>query len=544
MKIIPRPNNIIESSGYFIVNKDTSLYCDEKFAHSAEWLSNLIFKAKGYKLKVNENADISYINDNSLSEEEYTLEISSKNIVICASCDKGAFYATQSLRLLAGLDTIKSGQELLIGKCFIKDKPRFKWRGLMLDESRHFFGKEEVKRLLDLMSINKLNVFHWHLTDDQGWRIEIKKYPKLIEIGSRRKGTQIHGWHRCSPRRDIVWEEYGGHYTQDDIKEIVEYALDRHIDIVPEIDMPAHFAAAMAAYNYLACREVPVEVPYYFGGQFPLINRIKNWNRSACIGKKSTFQFIFDIIDEISELFPFPYFHIGGDEAPKGEWKKCPECTRVIRENSLKDVNQLQAYFNNRINEYLKKKGKRLIGWNEILNASNLDRSIIGQYWTYNRDINAENHINSGGDLIISRHKAFYFDMPYAQVPLQNTYDFDPVHNGIGADSEKNILGVEGALWTEWIRGRNKLDLNLFPRLQALSEVAWTEKVNKDWEDFLQRWESYKTLLRTYNVKYAENEVSIRRKGLGACLDRRRWISFDQQFELLRNNEIKNLLRK
>ena len=335
--------------------------------------------------------------------------------------------------------------------CSIHDAPRWGWRGMSLDESRHFFGKEEVKRLLDMLFMMKLNVFHWHLTDDQGWRIEIKKYPRLTETGSKRTCTQVDGWHTSH----MVNEPHEGFYTQEDIREIVAYANARGIMVVPEIDMPAHFAAAQAAYPWLACRELEREVPGYFGGRVPTLHGVMDSNRSACLGKESTFQFIFDVIDEVCELFDAPYFHIGGDEAPKDEWKKCPHCQAKMKEMHLNDVEELQGWFNNRVLEYVKQKGKRLIGWNEILAAGNLDPSVIGQYWTPKRDKN-----------------------------------------------------VEAEVWTEWIDKRPKLDLNVYPRMQALAEVAWSAEERKKYADFKERLEAFKPTLDALGIGYAVTSVA------------------------------------
>ncbi len=513
------------------------MFHDPDFIEAVKFFNLYIHDLKGYTLPegAQNTAEIGFLKDSRLPDEGYEIEITKSNIIVKASTAAGCLYAIQTLRQLAKLDLLRKDEDILLHCGIIKDRPRFKWRGLMLDESRHFFGKDEVKRILDHMLMNKLNVFHWHLTDDQGWRIEIKKYPLLTEIGSVRRGTHIHGWQRADLDRDVIWEEYGGFYTQEDIREIVQYAGERNISIVPEIDMPAHFAAAMAAYKYLGCRELEREVPFYFGGKIPLKMGIKDWNRSSCAGKESTYRFIYDVIDEIVTLFPFPYFHIGGDEAPKDEWKKCPHCRKVIKENGLKNEEELQSHFNNRIAAYLREKGCRLIGWNEILNTPILDRSIIGQYWTPQRDKCAERYVNEGGTLIMSRHHAFYFDMPYAMVPLQNTYNFEPVHQGIKPASEKRIMGLEAPIWTEWIDGREKLDLNLFPRMQALAEVCWTPKENKDFEDFLQRLKEYKLVLKKHGVNYARDHISMPNCRIRRARDVNLWHRKDQHFEVRRN---------
>ncbi|MGN1201953.1 MAG: beta-N-acetylhexosaminidase, partial [Eubacterium sp.] len=488
VNLIPIPYKSETKNGSFVIDDSFKAYSD--------------FELPLLKLERAEEGKLVIKKDSSLSSECYTLDVAQDAITITAADETGAYYALQSLRQISRYELGKRK----VPCCKITDRPNYKWRGLQLDESRHFFGKEEVKRYLDLMFMMKLNVFHWHLTDDQGWRIEIKKYPRLTEIGSVRKYTQINGWHSLN----TVDGEYGGFYTQEDIKEIVSYASQRGIMIVPEIDFPAHCAAAIAAYPWLACRELEREVPGYFGGLIPELKLgIKDWNRTICAGKEKTMEFVFDVIDEICQLFPAPYFHIGGDEAPKDEWKKCPHCQKVIKDNNLKDEEDLQGWFNNRILEHLKAKGKCLIGWNEILQAGNLDKSVIVQYWTPKRDKNAENHANSGGSIIMSNHKSFYFDMTYGQYPLKNTYDYSPVNFGINEDNIKNVLGVEGEVWTEWIDGREKLDLQIAPRMQALAEVAWSAPENRNWNDFKARLDNFKVYYKLLGVNYAVDAVSM-----------------------------------
>lgn len=486
--LIPKPLSFTAKSDFFTFDDNITVRSD--------------FDLPLLKCDRSDSANLVIKKDDSLEEEEYILDISKDKITIYSSCEKGAYYALQSLRQLSKKELGQSKVQC----CTVKDKPRFKWRGLQLDESRHFFGKEEVKRLLDNMFMMKLNVFHWHLTDDQGWRIEIKKYPLLTEKGSVREYTHLNGWGSC----EIKNEKYEGFYTQEDIREIVDYAAQRGIMVVPEIDFPAHAAAEIAAYPWLACRELLRDVPGYFGSIIPAKKLgIKDWNRPICPGKDTTIDFVFDVIDEVCELFPAPYFHIGGDEAPKEEWKKCPCCQQRIKDNSLKNEEDLQGWFNNKILAHLKEKGKMLIGWNEILAAGNLNKSIIGQYWTPKRDKNAERFVNNGGKLIMSNHKSFYFDMPYAMYPLKNTYNYKPESFGVNSNNVKNVLGVEGENWTEWTDGREKLDTFLHPRLQALSEVAWTDESRKDWADFKARLDDFKPFFSYLGINYAVDKVCL-----------------------------------
>lgn len=488
INLIPAANKYTKNEGEFVFDDSLTLKSD--------------FDLPLLDVKKGEGANLVVEKDTAMGNEAYVLDISESRILIKSGGEAGAYYALQSLRQLSRYELGKRK----VGCCVVEDSPRFGWRGIQLDSSRHFWSVEQIKSILDMMFMMKLNVFHWHLTDDQGWRIEIKKYPKLTEIGSVRKFTQLNGW--GSTETDS--KQYGGYYTQEQIKDIVDYAAKRSIMIVPEVDFPAHAAAAIAAYPELACRVLDREVPGYFGGIIPeKVYGIKDWNRTICAGKEFTNQFVFDVIDEVCELFPAPYFHIGGDEAPKDEWKKCPCCQKVIKDNNLKDEEELQGWFNNRILEHLKAKGKRLIGWNEILKAQGLDKSVIAQYWTPTRDKNAERHANTGGSIIMSNHKAFYFDMPYAQYPLTNTYNYAPENFGVNRENVKNVLGVEGELWTEWIDTKERLDMMMYPRVQALSEVAWSREENRNWSDFKSRLDSFKVYFKLFGINYAVDKTAL-----------------------------------
>lgn len=474
------------------------------------------------------------INKNTaLGSEEYKLAVAKDEIKIEASTQVGAYYALQSLRQLSRIEL----GENQIPCCEIEDGPRFSWRGLQLDESRHFFGKEYVKKFLDMMFMMKLNVFHWHLTDDVGWRIEIKKYPLLTEIGSKREYTQINGWQST----DIDNKPYGGYYTQDEIKEIIAYAAQRGITVVPEIDFPAHCLSALAAYPWLACREIHREVPGYFGSAIPERKlKIRDWNRPLCPGKDQTIEFVKDIVSEVCELFPAPYFHIGGDEAPKDEWKKCPCCQKRIKDNNLKDEEDLQGWFNNQISDLLKEKGKRLIGWNEILKAKSIDPSIICQYWTPIKDGRARKWANSGRSIILSNHQSFYFDMTYAQYPLKNTYNYTYKKYGIKPKNEPSILGVEAENWTEWTDCPEKLEVFMYPRVQALSEVAWSCEENRSFKSFMQRLQQFKPFFDKLGYSYAVDSVSMPKSPAQRGKIRKKFSKGDTHLEVKLNNNYKN----
>ncbi|MCI6353578.1 beta-N-acetylhexosaminidase, partial [Eubacterium coprostanoligenes] len=295
------------------------------------------------------DATVVIIKNESIAKEGYTLGVTRERIVILASQKIGVYYALQTVRKIAHVDT--GGRE--VPCCDIEDEPRFPFRGISLDVSRHFYDVNYIKQYINWLFMEKLNVFHWHLTDDVGWRVEIKKYPLLTEIGSKRAYTQLDGWQSTKMEK----KPYSGYYTQEQIKEIVAYAKERGITVIPEIDFPAHCAAVFSAYSNLACRDLKRDVPGYFGAKIPTkLYGQKDWNRTLCMGKEESLQFVYDVLDEICEMFDSPYIHLGGDEAPMDEWKKCPNCQRVMKENNLKNEEELQGWFENKVSQFLKTK--------------------------------------------------------------------------------------------------------------------------------------------------------------------------------------------
>lgn len=540
INIIPRPYKVSITKGKYTIDNTTSVSVEEQFAIAADFLNQYIKETVGFDLNRGESANkIVFLRENTLKPDAYILDIREDGITVSAENLNGALYAVQSIRQLFGLYA-GAGNNLTVATCRIEDVPRYEWRGLMLDEARHFFGMDEVKRILDLMMLHKLNIFHWHLTDDQGWRIEIKKYPLLTEIGSKRNCSNIHGWNKI----DVDNIPVSGYYTQEQIKEVVAYAKERGITVVPEIDMPGHFMAAIAAYPYLSCRDAKVDVAYYFGGTIPKALGIKDWDLIACAGKESTYQFLSDVIDEMCEIFPSKYFHIGGDEVPKAEWKVCPHCQLKMTENNLTNEEDLQGYFNNRIYDMLTAKDKKMVGWNEILRAKNINNDVIGQYWLPGRDKATEEFLNNGGKIIMSKHESFYFDMSYAQIPLKTTYNFKSIFQSIKSESSHNIIGVEAPLWTEWVADREKLDCSLFPRMTALSEVCWTMEENKNMEDFLVRLNGFKRLLDACNVQYAEDEVAMPKGRIRRGREIKMWYYSNQHYDVEKNRKAKEKLKK
>lgn len=501
INVIPMPNNLTVKSGdCFLYKHRVLVHVDRELAAVGDFVGKCLnLKTE----RATKESHISFLFDGSLGEETYTLKAEGYGIKVYAGTYSGAFYGLMTLSQL--LFTAEDNGETLICPQLVieKDSPKHSWRGLHLDESRHFFGKETVKKYLDFMALYKLNRFHWHLTDDQGWRIEIEKYPLLTEIGSYRKGSQLHSWD-CPEYEEIP---HSGFYTKDDIREIIAYAEERCIEIVPEIDFPAHCAAVIAAYNDLACQDIPCEVFDFCGNVIAKSKGIANWNRPLCLGKDKVIEFVKDVLGEVAELFPFPYFHIGGDEAPMGEWKKCPECQKRIKENKLKNEVGLQAWFTNEINAFLKTKGKTVIGWNEVLASKNTDSDIVGQYWTPKNDKNVIRHLEKGGKVILSRHKNFYFDMAYDYCTPKDTYSFEPEDAKIKKELKKGVLGIEAELWTEWVTNENHIFFMIFNRGLALSENAWTHK--KNYANFRYRLQLHKPLMDSMGIYYGNDHITM-----------------------------------
>jgi hexosaminidase len=434
-----------------------------------------------------------------LGDEGYTLSIAPDRVSIRALSLAGVFYGVQTLRQLllrqllpvevegGGDGDAAAGSACSLPCVQIEDYPRFSWRGYMLDEGRHFHGKEVVKQLVDLLALQKMNVFHWHLTEDQGWRIEIEKYPRLTKVGSRRRDTQVEGF--ASKKR--AGAPHAGFYSQEEIKEIVAYAAERFVTVVPEIDMPGHSLAALAAYPELSCTGGPFEVSETFGVHKDIY----------CVGKERTFEFVEGVLDEVLPLFPSPVIHIGGDEAPRSRWKACPDCQARMRSEGLANEHELQGYFTNRIAAYLAAQGRRLMGWNEIL-SDDLAEDAIGQYWIRGWKTVLE-HLKRGRQIVMSNWFYAYLDHDYDFTSLRKAYAYDPVPKNLPGAYHGNVLGLEGLLWTEWVSTEGRLHWQTFPRLTALAETGWTPREGKDWADFERRLAHFLQYLDALGVGYA-----------------------------------------
>ncbi len=505
ISLIPMPQSLKENKGKCVLKTNPVTI---KLESELLEVKDIILQTIPFETAFQqENAQLCFSFTKGMKNESYSLKINDGKIEVYTSTYEGAFYALQTLRQLFMWD-IKGEKEYSCSNLEIEnDSPLYSWRGLHLDVSRHYFSVETIKKYLDFMSLYKLNRFHWHLTDDQGWRIESEKYPLLTEIGSKRKESQLHSWD-CTEFDNTPHE---GYYTKEQVREIVKYAKARAIEIVPEIDFPAHSAAAIASYNSLACRDIPCEVLTFFGGEaVPKLKKLGNWNRTLCLGKDKVLEFVFDIIDEVCELFPFRYFHVGGDEAPTTEWKACPACQARIKAEGLKDEVALQAWFTNKLNEHLKSKGKKMVGWNEILASDIIDRDIVAQYWTPQRDKNIETHIKNSGKVILSCHKYCYFDMLYSYCTPKGTYSFDIEKAKIDEALSEGILGIEGEVWTEWTDSEAQLFFKVFNRALALSETAWTQKKNKSYSSFVKRVQDHKKLMDALDIYYGPDYLTMK----------------------------------
>ena len=491
ISVIPQPQKVVPLQGTFPVSSNLPIIHDSANKKNANYLKRLLSPLPKQTVSRGQAIHLNLQNKNKiLGTEGYHLKINAKEISIEALTPAGVFYGIQTLRQL--LPPELEIREPLAKKDYvvtcveITDYPRFTWRGFMLDEGRHFFGKDIVLRTLDLMALQKLNVFHWHLTEDQGWRIEIKKYPKLTGIGSHRDGTGT----LFKGRHDRI--PHGGFYTRAEIKKIVAYAADRYILIVPEIEMPGHSLAALAAYPNLSCTGGPFEVATHFG-IFPDI---------YCAGKDSTFVFLQDVLSEVLNLFPSPFIHIGGDEAPKARWKKCPDCQQRIRQQALKGEHALQVYFTNRIIAWLAKKGRRVIGWNEILEEGLREDAVV-QYWLGNKKKVMEEIRAYGRDVIVSTYLSTYLDHSHALTSLKDAYEFEPVFPGLSEEESSHILGLEPPLWTEWIPDKCRMDFQTYPRLTAFAETAWSSRDGKNFDNFQSRLKGFLKRLDILGVAYA-----------------------------------------
>ncbi|MDP3448179.1 MAG: beta-N-acetylhexosaminidase [Eubacteriales bacterium] len=435
-------------------------------------------------------AQITFRQDSTFAPEQYAIYADANGVLVAAGTLAGAVYAAATIAQLCA----EHGGTMPF--CLIEDAPEHAWRGLLIDVCRHFFPMTTVKTLIDLMAYYKYNRLHLHLTEDQGFRFESERFPRLNSVGSYRKSTYVK--HGGVTGQDGVL--HGGFYSKAELRELVRYAKARGIEIVPEIDMPGHALSILAAYPQLACFEESVEVATRFG--------VTDFsNKLYCAGKEKTYEFLFSLLDEVLEVFPFEYVHIGGDEALKSEWKRCKKCQAVKLAQGLKDEHELQGYFLNRVIAYLESRGREAIVWNDGL-CDTLSKRAICQYWTpLTRKGPAQiaHYVNAGGKAILSPVTRVYYDYPYAATPLVKTYGFSPIWRGIRKNSAGNILGVEAAIWTEWIDTEDKLFFNTLPRLAATAETGWSARAHMRYDAFLQRLKPHYALYDRLGLTYAKH---------------------------------------
>ena len=501
INIIPMPQSLVQQDGFFKLSSGTKFGVTSPEAKTiAEFFAAKMSQSTGYQITVAEQGNITLTLNPELemNDEGYTLDITSNSVQIAAKTAQGLFYGMQSFMQLlpAEIESAEKveGIEWRAQAVSIKDEPRFEYRGMMLDPCRHFVSVEHIKKYIDVLSLFKINRMHWHLTDDQGWRIEIKKYPKLTEIGSK--------------RIDGEGTEYGGYYTQEEIKEVVKYAADRFITVVPELEMPGHGMAAIAAYPELSCKGEKGNPRIIWGVEDVVF----------CPGKESTFQFLQDVIDEMVPLFPSEYFHIGGDECPKANWKTCPACQKRIATEGLKAdkghtaEERLQSYVIRRIEKYLETKGKKLIGWDEILEGGLAPSATVMSWRGEEGGIAAAltNHtviMTPGGNGMYLDH--YQGDSKIEPVTiggystLEKTYSYNPMPDTLVAmRKEEFILGVQGNVWSEYIYSDAKRDYMTFPRILAVAEIGWTPVDRKDFSDFSRRINNACVRLDQYGINY------------------------------------------
>lgn len=525
--VIPQPASQVLGEGYYIIDKDTELILigDESEVNPVgKYFNETLKKTSGFELKsvasgksVNpDNSLILELTDKNADEESYELTSDKSGVKITSNNPAGLFYGIQTLRQLmpTQLTTTKSQPDIhvVIPAVSIKDEPRFGWRGFMLDVSRHFYGKEEVKRVLDFMSEMKLNRFHWHLADDQGWRLQIKNYPKLTSVGAWRVDYNTHDenvsnwWGRPVQKPDEK-ATYGGFYTQGDIREIVAYAKERFIEVIPEIDMPGHSQAAIAAYPEISCTGGPFYVAT--GGVFK--------DNTYCPGKEETFKFVEDVLKEVMDLFPFEYIHIGGDECSKLSWKVDPYCQKRMKDEGLADEHELQSYFIRRVEGMINARGKNMIGWDEILEGGLAPNATVMSWRGEKGGIASA---RAGHDVIMTPAKYCYLDLKqghddlepnlgYSYSFMKDAYEYKIISDSLTEEQGKHVLGVQGNLWTESLADWDKLTYMAFPRMHAIAENGWTSESSKSWKGFTDRLQAQFKRLDSQGERYATSAFNV-----------------------------------
>jgi hexosaminidase len=487
LSIIPQPKTLVEGDGEIIFGSDWSIVLEDEFQNEGEFLQDWIEEYNDLSLPISsKNSEPPQIilskAKSDIPNEGYILTVSEVGIEIEASHAAGCFQGIQTLlQILTPYQPISKEQVIALPYVVIQDEPAFRHRGMLLDCCRHFMDKDFVKRYIDLLAYHKMNILHWHLTEDQGWRIEIKKYPNLADVGAWRYGDD--------------GTPYGGFYTQDDIREIVQYATDRHITVIPEIELPGHSSAAISAYPWLSCtqEQIPVETEW---GVFKDI---------YCAGNDSTLTFLKDVLTEVMELFPSEYIHIGGDEAPKYRWENCDKCQNRIQTMGLHDEHELQSWFIEDVGKFLEENGRKLIGWDEILEGGLPEGSAVQSWRGFQGGIDAA---NAGHEVVMSPTSHCYFDYGLESTDMEEVYNFDPIPEGLEEDKQHFVIGGECNMWTEHAP-QETIDSKVFPRILALSEVLWSYPAERDYEEFQERVIHHLVRLDAIGVDYGFEAVPV-----------------------------------
>lgn len=518
--IIPQPVQLEKTKGLFTFAGQVSLKmgANKEVEKVGQYFKNYLQEISGMDVGLNQKADkvieFLLVSNVELGAEGYLLSVKESAILISANTAQGLFYGVQSL--IQCLPAIRTNESLAIPAMEIKDYPRFKWRGMMLDVGRHFFSTEFIKEFIDLLASYKMNTFHWHLTEDQGWRIEIKKYPKLTQVGGFRKATTT------GHNKGTDGLPYGGYYTQDQIRDIVRYASERHVTIVPEIELPGHSSAAIAAYPELSCFPSEPTKPAglaVWSGQIKGKEVQQSWGvfEDVYCPTEFTFKFIQDVMDEVLALFPGPYIHVGGDECPKESWKRSEFCQQLIKEKGLKDEHGLQSYFIQRVEQYLNSKGRRLIGWDEILEGGLAPNASVMSWRGETGGIEAAKMKH---DVVMTPGSPVYFDH-YQGDPatepmaiggfntLKRVYHYEPIPKELSAADAKYVLGAQANLWTEYIPSVEQAEYMILPRMLALSEVVWSPEASKNWTDFNNRLKPHLAAFESRGIRFSQGNFKV-----------------------------------
>ncbi len=515
-EIIPKPLDVnCKGDASFLLKDGVAVIYPEnnqKMQDNAEFLVDYVEKQIGVKLTSHAGMPVDgaiclTLDLNDDNAEAYKLIVNDKRVCISGASEAGVFYGIQTLR-----KSLPVAQDINVNLSAVEiyDKPRFAYRGAMLDVARHFYTVDEVKTFIDMLALHNINRFHWHLTDDQGWRIEIKKYPKLMSVASERKETVVGRWYSGI----YDGKPYGGYYTQDELRDVIDYAAKRHITIIPEVDLPGHMQAALTAYPELGCTGGPYEVRTIWGVSQDVL----------CVGNDFTLQFVKDVLSEVADIFPSEYIHIGGDECPKVRWEKCPKCQERIKSLGLKSdakhtkEQRLQSYMIQEAAKYLKEKGKRIIGWTEILEGGLVPDATLMSWIGESGGIEAAHQHH---DVIMTPNTYLYFDYYQSKkvedeplaiggyLPIEKTYNYEPMPKELTEEEQQYIKGVQANLWTEYIPVFSQVQYMVLPRLGAAAEVQWTDPSKKDYKDFLRRVPHLVAVYDCYGWNYATHVYDV-----------------------------------